>query len=200
MKIGEVKKTGVVEFIQLKEIVDNYKGNLEELCKVLKGHNLDNELFDLNYNHICVTIKNVNNKLKLLTSGIELYDSNENLIAEDFDLIFPIKTNLGTVYQDYQYNLYDSNMEFMFKANGTICNGEDFGLVAEAFEIDTSYCSDNFKEIFQYIYEDYFDNMSSEAEEMFWEYANLKEILKTVKEHDNVRNIGKTYLYSCEWE
>lgn len=54
------------EYKELANLVENSKKSLEELCKELNGHNLENDLFDLNYKHIVATIKSESGKLKVL--------------------------------------------------------------------------------------------------------------------------------------
>lgn len=47
----------------------------EDTCNSLGGHNyLDNELFDLNYKDICVTIHNYNGKCYPSKTNIEVYN------------------------------------------------------------------------------------------------------------------------------
>lgn len=65
-------------FYKLKEIVNNFDGSLEELCKQLKGHNLEDNSFDLNYDNIVVTIFKEFGTNKLhLSSWVEIWDNND---------------------------------------------------------------------------------------------------------------------------
>ena len=49
-------KEALKSYEKLNEIVKNYKGTLEELCEVLGGHNLEDDMFDVNFDWICATI------------------------------------------------------------------------------------------------------------------------------------------------
>ena len=47
---------GEKDYKELKNIVNNWKGTVEELHKLLQGYNMDWELFDCNYKSITATI------------------------------------------------------------------------------------------------------------------------------------------------
>lgn len=62
-----------LSYKKLEKIVNEFNGTLEELCDKLNGHNLDDNLFDVNFEWICATVLNKNNKLVLLNS-IEIWN------------------------------------------------------------------------------------------------------------------------------
>lgn len=54
--INEYATDGIKDYNELKEIVDNYKGTFDELFDELKGHNKDNDLFDVNFKSITASV------------------------------------------------------------------------------------------------------------------------------------------------
>lgn len=72
----ETYKRAEKDFQELHNIVYDWKGSLEELCKKLGGHNLENHLFDLNYKHIVATIIEDINEI-YLSCSVEIWDSND---------------------------------------------------------------------------------------------------------------------------
>lgn len=85
MNLEKLQQQAIKDFYELKEIVDNTDLSLEELCDELGGHNLSDELFDLNYKSICATIYFKNNKLSLHKS-VELWDD-KNCELVDWNFI-----------------------------------------------------------------------------------------------------------------
>lgn len=81
----ELKLQAINEYKELKSKVESYKGSLEDLCKELEGHNLDTDLFDVNYKSICGTVCKFNNKLELMT-GLEIWDDSECSYVGTFDI------------------------------------------------------------------------------------------------------------------
>lgn len=71
----EIYKNALKSWHKLKHIVETFNGTLEELCDKLNGHNLEYDLFDVNFEMICGTIIKEENKLKL-TSNIEIWNDN----------------------------------------------------------------------------------------------------------------------------
>ena len=61
----EIYKNALKSWHKLKHIVETFNGTLEELCDKLYGHNLEDDLFDVNFEMICGTITKEENKLKL---------------------------------------------------------------------------------------------------------------------------------------
>lgn len=61
------------DYSNLCSVVKDFKGNLEELYSYLGGHNLEEDLFDVNFGCICATIVQKDNKLKILPN-IEVWD------------------------------------------------------------------------------------------------------------------------------
>lgn len=68
------------DYLKLKEIVENYNGTIEELCKELGGHNYDEDekYFDLNYGRLCSTVKEEDDKI-ILSEWVDIYDRYENV-------------------------------------------------------------------------------------------------------------------------
>ena len=69
----EIIEKAIKSYEKLQEIVNSHNGTLEELCDKLNGHNLEDELFDVNFEWICATILNKNNKL-ILSYSIEIWN------------------------------------------------------------------------------------------------------------------------------
>ena len=78
-------KNALDSWYRLKNIVDNFNGTLEELCDELGGHNLEEELFDINFEWICGTIVQKDNKLEL-TNSIEIWDDEKFEFLGTFDI------------------------------------------------------------------------------------------------------------------
>lgn len=70
---------------RLKKIVDNFNGTLEELCDELGGHNLEDDLFDINFEWICGTIVQRDNKLELI-DNIEIWEDKNFEFLGEFDI------------------------------------------------------------------------------------------------------------------
>ena len=67
----------------IKNVLMHFNGSLAFLCKnKLMGHNLDltNRQFDLNFDNICVTIKEEGERIYHIVGGIEIYDDAGNHI------------------------------------------------------------------------------------------------------------------------
>jgi hypothetical protein len=67
----------------IKNVLMHFNGSLAFLCKQkLMGHNLDltNRQFDLNFDNICVTIKEEGERIYHIVGGIEIYDDAGNHI------------------------------------------------------------------------------------------------------------------------
>ena len=67
----------------IKNVLMHFNGSLAFLCKnKLMGHNLDltNRQFDLNFDNICVTIKEEGERIYHIVGGIEIYDVAGNYI------------------------------------------------------------------------------------------------------------------------
>ena len=67
----------------IKNVLMHFNGSLAFLCKnKLMGHNLDltNRQFDLNFDNICVTIKEEGERVYHIVGGIEIYDDAGNHI------------------------------------------------------------------------------------------------------------------------
>ena len=67
----------------IKNVLMHFNGSLVFLCKnKLMGHNLDltNRQFDLNFDNICVTIKEEGERIYHIVGGIEIYDDEGNHI------------------------------------------------------------------------------------------------------------------------
>lgn len=79
----EIKK----QYNELKVIINNFSGTLQELCDKLGGHNFDEleNFFDLNYKNCCFTIQLKDNAFKIIGS-VEVYDENEELDDIIFNL------------------------------------------------------------------------------------------------------------------
>ena len=82
-KVGGLTKEQIILIVEhaiydiydLKEICRKYVGSLEDLCKELGGHNLDTKdhYFDINYNSILTTVKEVNGKFEVLKREVYVY-------------------------------------------------------------------------------------------------------------------------------
>ena len=71
------------DYKELKEKIEENKSlNLEQLCDLLGGHNLSEELFDVNYGCLCATVYLENNEFVLGTS-VEIWDDSK------CELIYP---------------------------------------------------------------------------------------------------------------
>lgn len=67
----------------IKNVLMHFNGSLAFLCKnKLMGHNLDltNRQFDLNFDNICVTIKEEGERIYHIVGGIKIYDVAGNYI------------------------------------------------------------------------------------------------------------------------
>ena len=67
----------------IKNVLMHFNGSLAFLCeKKLMGHNLDltNKQFDLNFDNLCVTIKEEGERIYHIVGGIEIYDDAGNHI------------------------------------------------------------------------------------------------------------------------
>lgn len=67
----------------IKNVLMHFNGSLAFLCKnKLMGHNLDltNRQFDLNFDNVCVTIKEEGERIYHIVGGIEIYDDAGNHI------------------------------------------------------------------------------------------------------------------------
>ena len=78
-------KLAVNTWKQLKEKVEKFDGSLEELYDELGGHNLKDDLFDVNYSCFCATIGIKNNQL-FLYDNIELWNDKEYELVGYFDV------------------------------------------------------------------------------------------------------------------
>lgn len=61
------------DYFNLCSTVKDFKGNLEELCSYLGGHNLEKDLFDVNYGCICATIMNKDGTF-IVSDYVEVWD------------------------------------------------------------------------------------------------------------------------------
>lgn len=61
----------------------NGKVYSEDYCNRLHGHNFTDELFDLNYKEVCVTILNDNGKCYASRRGIEIWKKGDGFISVD---------------------------------------------------------------------------------------------------------------------
>ena len=80
MNIKTIKQ-GEKDYNELKLIVSLFnetEGTLEELCKELKGHNLEDDLFDVNFKSITATVKQNYGCFKV-DGNIEIWDTNGNI-------------------------------------------------------------------------------------------------------------------------
>lgn len=81
------------DYLDLKEIIDNYTGTIEELCDELGGFNYENVIvssdydkyFDVNYGKICITVKSKDNKI-FLDNTLDIYDRDENMFENMFSI------------------------------------------------------------------------------------------------------------------
>lgn len=70
------------DYKELAKTVSNYSGDsLSELCKMLRGHNLnsDENLFDVNYGRICATIYQEEDGSFSISNYIEIWNEDEEL-------------------------------------------------------------------------------------------------------------------------
>lgn len=75
----------------LSQLNDAYKTNgsvptqqeFKQLCDLLGGHNYSNELFDLNYGVVCLTILFKDNKYYELSPNVKIWEK-DNFIEWDF--------------------------------------------------------------------------------------------------------------------
>lgn len=81
----EMYKKALESWYKLKAIVDNFNGTLEELCDKIYGHNFEDGLFDVNYEWICATIVQRENKLELI-HNIEIWDDNTYEFLGTFEI------------------------------------------------------------------------------------------------------------------
>ena len=81
LKNPKLEKQGIEDYKELKNIVENSKLNLTELCTELNGWNLENNRFDVNYKNICTTIYYINNKFEVLNT-VELWDDENNYLYD----------------------------------------------------------------------------------------------------------------------
>ena len=84
MRNIELEKTAIKDYQELNNIVKNTNLSLEELCKELGGHNLNSELFDVNFKSICATVF-LREKHLELSDVIEIWDDEK---CEEYDLCF----------------------------------------------------------------------------------------------------------------
>ena len=74
---NSIKKQAKQDYLQLCDIVYQFEGNINKLCKMLGGFNFqyDYESFDINYKSITATIYNQNNKY-IVYEYIDIWDDN----------------------------------------------------------------------------------------------------------------------------
>ncbi len=72
-----IKKQARNNYLELCQVVNDFKGNVIELCDILNGFNFqdDYESFDINYKSITATIYNQNNKY-IVYEYIDIWDDN----------------------------------------------------------------------------------------------------------------------------
>lgn len=89
----QILELWIRDYEEIAEIVKNSDKTLEELAKQLNGHNLDEELFDVNFKNILTTVTNRNGKLEV-TSNFEGYFDGEirELCDEEDYTEYPIST------------------------------------------------------------------------------------------------------------
>lgn len=82
-----LENQAIADYKELQKIVsENQNLTLEELCDKLGGHNLEDDLFDLNFGCICATIHIEDNKLSLYKS-VEIWNDEECYLYDDnFDM------------------------------------------------------------------------------------------------------------------
>lgn len=72
----ELKFKAIQDVFNLQNTIERYEGTLEELCEELKGHNLEEDLFDVNYGCITATVnRNIYDRF-YLASSIEVWNDN----------------------------------------------------------------------------------------------------------------------------
>lgn len=59
----------------------NGKEYSEDFCNRLHGHNFTDELFDLNYKEICVTILNNNGKCCASRRGVKVWNTGDDFVS-----------------------------------------------------------------------------------------------------------------------
>ena len=84
MRNIELEKKAIKDFQELNNIVKNTNLSLDELCKELGGHNLEDDLFDINFKSICATVHLRNNHFEL-NDIIEIWDDEK---CVEYDLCF----------------------------------------------------------------------------------------------------------------
>lgn len=68
-------------FTQFLEVSSMFNGKIYSIItSCTKCHNVTNERFDFNYKDICLTITNIEGLCYVSPRGVELYNSNGNLM------------------------------------------------------------------------------------------------------------------------
>ena len=84
MRNTKLEEQAIKDYQELNEIIKNTSLPLDDLCKELGGHNLEDELFDINFKSICATVHLKDNHFEL-NDIIEIWDD-ENCM--EYDLCF----------------------------------------------------------------------------------------------------------------
>ena len=86
MEKDKLIQQALKDYEELQQITKETDLSLEELCDKLGGHNLSDDLFDVNFKSICATVVTKNGQLALLDS-IEVWDDE---ICECYDFDFRV--------------------------------------------------------------------------------------------------------------
>lgn len=79
----ELERQALKHYEELRTLIEVNKNlSFEELCDKLGGHNLEDELFDINYKSICATVYHRNN-LYILSSDIEIWQDEIGYLYDD---------------------------------------------------------------------------------------------------------------------
>lgn len=84
MTLGQIKRA-LSDYDEIVSIVNDFKGNFNDLFRMLKGHNLDlkNTTFDVNYKSICASVY-INMGCYCVSGNIEVYDDEKGAATRMF--------------------------------------------------------------------------------------------------------------------
>lgn len=104
-RVRELYGRAYKDFVRLNNLVNEFNGYLEELCKELGGHNFDGELFDVNYGVLCATVNEKDGKLVLNQQSIDVWNDKLSYMVKECITVNELKTvckQLGFDIQDLE--------------------------------------------------------------------------------------------------
>ena len=114
----ELKYKAVSDIFSLREIAEKHKGTLEELCKELGGHNLEDELFDVNYRSITATVIKSEQRGFYISDTVEVWNSDDCEGTFEINELCKLTVNEFAEYIVENFNISQTSMRIV----DNICN------------------------------------------------------------------------------